>query len=224
MERRILVLRHLLHLSVQFGGRCLVDPARPGQSALADGLQDPEDTGRVDVRRIFRRVETHLHMALRREIVDLVRTYLCDDLDQAHRVTHVRIMQVEVRPSLQMRDTLPEIDGTTADDAVHVIPLFQQEFRQVRTVLSGHAGNERRLARVVTFLCQVNAKCRLNLLETLGADAHFSGHPPGNNRFVLPDFLGQLPLGNPLPAQSGLDSVDNLVIYHGNKDTDYRRT
>ena len=224
MERRILVLRHFLDLTVQFGGRCLVDPAGPGKPALADSLQDTEDTRRIDVRRVLRRVEAHLHMALRGQIIDLVRTHLGDDLDQAHRIPHVRVMQMEVRTALEMGDALPEIDGTPADDTMHVIPLFQEEFRQVRTVLSGHAGDERGLSRVLTFLCQVNAKFRLNLLETLSTDAHFSGHPAGNDGLVLPDHLGQLPLGNPFPAQSSLNLVDNLVIYHRNKDTDYQRT
>ena len=44
---------------------------------------------------------------------------------------------------------------------------------------------------------------------------------PGNKTFLRPDFLGQLPLGNTFPAQSGFNLVDNLVIYHRNKDTDY---
>ena len=126
-------------------------------------------------------------------------------------------MQMEVRTALEMGDALPEIDGTPADDTMHVIPLFQEEFRQVRTVLSGHAGDERGLSRVLTFLCQVNAKFSLDLLETLGADAHFSGHPAGNDGLVLPDFLGQLPLGNPFSGQRGLNSVDNLVVYHVTK-------
>ena len=217
MERRVLVLGHFLHLAVQFRGRRLVDPAGPCEPALAHGLQDAQDAGRVDIRRIFRRVEAHLDMALRRQVVDFVRPHLADDLDEAHGVAHVRIMQVEMGTAFQMRDALAEIHRTAPDDAMDIISLLQQELRQIRTVLACHTRDERRLHRMLPFFCQVHTELGLDSLDTLSADAHFSGHPSAHDRLVLADPHGQFPLGNAFPDECSLDSVDNLVIYHDYK-------
>ena len=223
MERRILVLGHFLHLAVQLRGGCLVDPAGSGQPALADGLQDAQDAGRIDIRRIFRRVEAHLHVALRREVVDLVRADLTDNLDEAHGVAHVGIMQMEMGLAFQVRDALAEVHRAAADDAVHVVPFLEQELGKVRTVLPRHAGNERSLHRMLSFFCQVDAERDLDLLETLSADAHLPGQPPAHDRLVLADPFGQLPLRNALSAQRSLDFIDNLVIYHRYKVTAFAR-
>ena len=223
MERRILVLGNLLHFPVQFRGRCLVDPARTRKPALAHGLQDAEDAGSIDIRRIFRRVEAHLHVALRREVVDFVRAHLADDLDEAHGVAHVGVMQVESGLALQVRDPFAEIHRTAADDAVHVVTFFQEELGEVRTVLTRHPRNERRLHRMLPFFCQVHIKRRLNLPETFRADAHLSGEPPAHDRLVLADTFGQLPLRNAFLYQCSLDFMDNLVIYHECKVTSFVR-
>ena len=158
-------------------------------------------------------------MALRREVVDLVRTDLADDLDKAHGVAHVGIMQMEMGLAFQVRDALAEVHRAAADNAVHVVSLLQQEFGEVRAVLARHARNECSLHRMLSFFCQVDAERGLNLLETLSADAHFSGQPPAHDRLVLADPFGQLPLRNALPAQRSLDFIDNLVIYHRYKVT-----
>ena len=34
-------------------------------------------------------------------------------------------------------------DGDAADDAVHLVPLCEEEFRQIRAVLAGYAGYQR---------------------------------------------------------------------------------
>ena len=223
MEGRILVLGHFLHLSVQFRGGRLIDPARPGEAALAHGLQDTEDAGSIDIRRIFRRVEAHLHVALRREVVDFVRPDLADHLDEAHGVAHVGIMQVEMRLAFQVRDAFAEVHRAAADDAVHVVSFLQQELREVGAVLARHPRDKRRLHRMLSFFCQVDAERRLNLPETLPADAHLSGQPPAHRGLVLADPFGQFPLRNTFLGKRSLDFVDNLVIYHRCKVTAFIR-
>ena len=223
VEGRVLVLRHFLHLAVQLRGRCLVDPARTREPALADGLQDAQDAGGIDIRRILRRVEAHLDVALRGEVVDLVRPHLADDLDEAHRVAHIGIMQVEMRLALEVRDALAEVHRAAADDSVHVIALLEQELREVRAVLARHARDQCSSHRMLSFFCQVDAERRLNLLEALSADAHFSRKPSAHHRLVLADPIGQFPLGNAFPTQRSLDFVDNFVIYHRYKVTAFMR-
>ena len=43
---------------------------------------------------------------------------------------------------LQMRDALPVIHRGAADDAVYVIAFFQQKFRQIAAILTGHTGDQ----------------------------------------------------------------------------------
>ena len=224
VERCILVLRNFLHLAIQLGSGGLVDPAGPRQTALPHGLEDPQHARRIDVRRIFRRVKTHLDMALRRQVVDLVRTDFPNDLDQAHRVAHIGIMQVEMRLSLQVGDPLAEIHRAAADDSVHVITLLQQEFRQVRAILARYTGNQCSLHCMGSFFCQVDTEGRLDLEQAPGADSDFSGQPTRHDGLVLSQPLGQLPLRNALPGQCSLDFIDNFVIYHGNKVTQFSQT
>ena len=152
MERRALVLRHLLHLAVQLGGRGLVDAARLLQPREAHGLQDAQDARRVDVRRELGHVERDLHMALRREVVDLVGADGRDDLEDAQRVAEVAVVEVEARPALQMGDPLAVVGRTAPDDAVDLVALLQQKLREVAAVLSRHAGNQRFLRHLFSPL------------------------------------------------------------------------
>ena len=55
---------------------------------------------------------------------------------------HISIMQVKMRISLQMGDSPAVIHRGTADYAMHIIALFQQQLRQKGTILTGHAGNQ----------------------------------------------------------------------------------
>ena len=137
MERRVLVLRNLLHLTVKLRRGRLVDPAGPRQPALTHSLQDPQNACRVHVRRELRRVEAHLHMALRRKVVYLVRTHLPDHLDDAHRVPKIRIMQMEMRPALQVRYPLPVVHRRAPYRPVDFISFPQQKLGQERSVLAG---------------------------------------------------------------------------------------
>ena len=75
-------------------------------------------------------------MALSRQIINLIRTYFSNDLQNTHRVAKVSVMQVEMRLSLQMSNTLAVVGRRTADRAVNVITFVQQQFSQERAVLA----------------------------------------------------------------------------------------
>ena len=125
VERSILVLWHFLHLSVQFRCRSLIYSAAFSQSAQTHSLQHTEHTCCIHIGSKLRRVERHLHMALCSQVIHLGRAHLAHHLHNAHRVPQVRIVQMEVRFSFQMRYSLPVIHGRASDSAVHVITLFQ---------------------------------------------------------------------------------------------------
>ena len=109
MERRILILRNLLHLSVELRCRCLVHSASPGQPALTYSLKHAQHAHSVSIGRIFRGIEADLDVALGREIIYLVRAHLRHHLEYAHGVGHVSIMQMEMRTALQMSNPFTEI-------------------------------------------------------------------------------------------------------------------
>ena len=78
-------------------------------------------------------------MALRGQIVDLVGAHLPDHLHETHRVRQIAEVEEEAGMPLQMRDPVPEIHAAAPDDPVDLVPLFEQELGQVRTVLPRYA-------------------------------------------------------------------------------------
>ena len=142
MERSLLVLRDLLHLTVKLRSRSLIYTAAVGQSTLAHSLEHTQHTRCVNVGRELRRVEAHLHMALSRKVVYLGWLHLVHHLNHTHRVAQVGIVKMEMRTSLQMSDALTEIHRRATDCAVHIITFFQQELGEERTVLTGNTCNQ----------------------------------------------------------------------------------
>ena len=74
-------------------------------------------------------------MALRGKVVYLSRSHSAYNLNHAHRIAQVGIVQMEMRTSLKMGYTLTKIHRRAADGAVHIIPLVQQELSEERAVL-----------------------------------------------------------------------------------------
>ena len=142
MERGVLILRDFFYLPIQFGCRCLVDAAGFGHAQLADSFQDAQYAHGIYICGELWRVETYLHMALCGKVVDFIRTHSADYAQDTHRVAKVGIVQMEMGESLQMSDALTEIYGRTANGTVHVISFLEQQFRQIRSVLSGNACNK----------------------------------------------------------------------------------
>ena len=80
-------------------------------------------------------------MALRGEIIDFCGLHFAHNLQDAHGIAEIGIMQMEVGMTLQMSDALTEINRRTADCSMYIITLFKQEFREKRTVLAGYTGD-----------------------------------------------------------------------------------
>ena len=103
----------------------------------ADRLEQPQRPQSVGVRRVLRRFETHLHMALGRKVVDFGGL---DVLDQANEVGGVgEIAVVEKKAQLflvgidiKMIDPAGIERGRTALDAVNLIALAQPGTRRER--------------------------------------------------------------------------------------------
>lgn len=87
-------------------------------------------------------------MGLGGQVVDLVGPDLLDDADQVGGVRQVAVVQ-EKAPACCMGVLVEVIDAVGVEergpalDPVHLVALAQQEFRQIRPVLSGHAGDKR---------------------------------------------------------------------------------
>ena len=131
VKRCLLILRHLFHFSVQFAGRGLINPAGISETADSNRLQHPQYAGRIHIRGKLRNVKADLYMALRRQVINLVRPHSRNDLDETHRIRQIAVMQMEVLPSLQVCDSLPEIYRRAAYDPMDLITLLQQKFRQI---------------------------------------------------------------------------------------------
>ena len=63
----------------------------------ADGFEQAQRADRIGIGGIFRRLEAHMHMALRRQIIDLVGLGLLNQADQVGGVGQVAIVQEQAR-------------------------------------------------------------------------------------------------------------------------------
>ena len=84
-------------------------------------------------------------MALRGQVVHLVGLYLLQDADQPERFVEVAVVQrdpVGVRRLVQVVDAVPLQLARSAHEAVDFVALLEQQFGQVRPVLSGDSGDE----------------------------------------------------------------------------------
>ena len=82
IERRRLLLRHLLHEAVELRRRGLVEAARLLHAEDAQRLEQAQHADGVGVGGVLRALERHGHVALGGEIVDLGRAHLLHETDQ----------------------------------------------------------------------------------------------------------------------------------------------
>ena len=150
IERCRLLLRHLLHLAVELRCRSLINAAFVGKTRYPHGFQQSQGAHGIHVGGELRHVEAHLHMALSREVINLVGSYLRDDAYQRRAVGHVAPMQVYqtflvhvAHPfvEVQMFDAAGVEARAAAQHSVHLIAFFNKELRQKRAVLTGDSGN-----------------------------------------------------------------------------------
>lgn len=87
-------------------------------------------------------------MALRGEVVNLVRLHLGEDVDQCRAVGHVPVMQnkslvFSVGILVKVIDTVGVEQRAAPFDAVNFVPQTKQMFREVGTILTGDSGDQR---------------------------------------------------------------------------------
>ena len=147
VERRRLRLRSLLHLAVELGSGRLVETNGVRHIQNAGGLQQAESAEGVDVGGVLGGIERHLHVALRREIVDLVGLRFLHDPDEIGGVRHVSIVEKEmdvllVRVFVEVVDPVGVKLTRPALNAVDLVPLVEQKFGKVRAILPRDARDE----------------------------------------------------------------------------------
>jgi hypothetical protein len=117
----------------------------------SDGLEQPQSTEAISIRRAFRRFERYLHMTLGGKVVNLIRLRLLDDPNEVGSVRHVPVVHDKaqlllVRILIKMIDP-PGIErGRAPLQAMNDIALVEQEFGKVRAILPGDSGNPVQLA------------------------------------------------------------------------------
>ena len=114
---------------------------------IANGFQQPERADRHHIRGVFGLIETYAHVGLRRQVVNLVRLRLRQDVAEAGPVGHVSIVQKErdatfVRIRVDGIEAVGIESGGAAYDAVNLVAFGQQQFREKRAILSGNSGNK----------------------------------------------------------------------------------
>ena len=87
-----------------------------------------------------RLAEAGLDERLRRQVVDLMRPVVPQDVDQRDLVEQVARHQLQ--PVLNVGDALEVERARAPDHADHLVALFKEEFGQVRAILPGHARDQ----------------------------------------------------------------------------------
>jgi hypothetical protein len=90
-------------------------------------------------------------VALRREVVDLLRPDFLHDANEVRRVCEIAVVQDHapvglVRIAVQMIDAIGVERRRAPLHAVDLVALLEQEFGEVSAVLPRDAGDQRRLA------------------------------------------------------------------------------
>ena len=142
------LLRDFLNEAVKLRGGRLVEAGLVFHAEDADRLEQAKRAHGVGVRGVLRRLERDLYVALRGEVIDLVWLGLLDDPDEVRRIGHVAIVKdqarvIDMRVLIEMLDTSGVERGRPALHAMDRIALLQQEFDQIRPILSRHASDQR---------------------------------------------------------------------------------
>ena len=144
-ERRGLFLGHLLHQAKHLRGASLVKARLDAH--VPDGLKQPDAARAGDVRSVFRRVKAHPDVALGGQIVNLVRLNLGHQPHQPATITQIPVVQVQpvqgqIRAPLHRIQPGPIGAALPANDAVNFVSFFEQQFGEIRTILTADAGDE----------------------------------------------------------------------------------
>ena len=88
-----LPLGDFLHQTEQFGSRGLIHAAFLFQPVQTDSLEQTQRSEGIHFSSVFRHIKRNLHMALRRQIVDFIRSDLRHQTTQIHGIGHITVMQ-----------------------------------------------------------------------------------------------------------------------------------
>jgi hypothetical protein len=133
--------------AVEFGGGGLIEAGLLADAGLAQGLQEADGAEGHDVAGVLGDVEGDAHVALRAEVVDLVRGDLVHHLGEAAGVGEVAVMEQEagaddVRVLVEVVDALGVEARRAADHAVDLVAFGEQQLGEVGAVLPGDACDE----------------------------------------------------------------------------------
>jgi hypothetical protein len=98
------------------------------------------------------------HVTLRGKIVNLVWPHVLDHMEQAARIGHISVMQAKMHVGI-MGILIEVIDAASIEqrsaplNSMHFISLGEQEFSQVRTILSCNTGDQYLLHPFFLWLC-----------------------------------------------------------------------
>jgi hypothetical protein len=142
-ERRF-ALRRLCRTE-HLRARRLIEPRlAPGP---ANRFEQPHRAQPGDIAGVFRHIKTHAHVALRREVIKLIRCEAVNQVQHPLRAGKIAVMQKEpcarlIRILIDVIDALRVKRARASDDPVHFISFGQQQFREVRSVLPGNARDQ----------------------------------------------------------------------------------
>jgi hypothetical protein len=138
MEGRALRLRSLLHEAVHLGASCLVHADR--QVQLPHRVEQAQHAQAGDVGRVLGHFEGDLDVALGGEVVDLLRLDRLQGPGEAVLVHEVAVVQGEAVPDVV---DAPGVERAAApDETVDLVPLLEEQLRQVAAVLAGDSRDE----------------------------------------------------------------------------------
>src|SRR5438105_13771632 len=112
-----------------------------------DRIEQPQRPQRVDVARVLGRLEADLDVALRPEVVDLLRPHLVDQPRQPGGVGHVAVVEDQAKVGLvwvlvEVIDAARVDGGRAPDQPGNLIALLDQELSEVRAILTGDSGDK----------------------------------------------------------------------------------
>ena len=76
----------------------------------ADGFEDAKYAYGIDIGCELWSIEGDLYVRLGGEVVDLGRLDFVDQFNQTHTISHICVMQMEIRGAFEVSDTLTEIN------------------------------------------------------------------------------------------------------------------
>ena len=65
------------------------------ESTCSNGIQDPQNSDPINIRRMFRHIKANLDMTHGSQVVDFGGSYICNNGDEIGRITKISIMQIE---------------------------------------------------------------------------------------------------------------------------------